>query len=91
MKIRYVLIFVVLVVIGIIIHEETHIRIFKNYHCENISISLERGGIIAQAVCPGHEVHLANSINEILGYLLIPFLSLISTLLIKISYNEKRN
>ena len=93
--IKYLIIFLYILVIGLIIHEHIHWVIFKIFHCENITLTTITEhltmGIGYKAVCTDRNVSIANGINEVVGYTLIPFLAFISTLLIKISEKMDKN
>ncbi|OGM02624.1 hypothetical protein A3K72_01890 [Candidatus Woesearchaeota archaeon RBG_13_36_6] len=77
--------FVFLIVFWVFSHEAAHTAIYKNFGCENITY----GFIYTEADCersddmglyPQRE--LAHSINEIVGYSIMPFIVLINYVLI---------
>ena len=81
MKLTFFLIFLVCLVLGVFLHEETHKMIFKVYNCTDIRYSFSLNGIYVKANCLDKSVKLPTALNEI-GYPLIPFFALISAYLI---------
>lgn len=67
---------IILVLVYHLTHEWTHYRIFQYYECENIMIRLT--SVTAQ--CLDNGVILANSMVDIIGYTVVPFIVLIAYL-----------
>lgn len=71
------IIFIILCMIGYIwLHELTHATIYEYYDCYDIEYHLELGWYPASvsAYCYDEDHKLAQSINEIIGYNVMPFL-----------------
>ena len=67
---------VLLIICGFIyIHELTHAEIYRIYDCESIEIRLFPPH--TQAICPDNDSNLAQSVNEVVGYNVMPLLILI--------------
>ena len=56
-----------------VIHEYTHVTIYRIYECEDIEMNL----FSASAICYNEDVLLPTAINEIIGYNIMPVLILI--------------
>ena len=77
------IIFIILIFLMVLVqHEVTHYEIFKSHNCENIGFKINIKGIYTYATCPTNEQDLAQDINEIVGYNIMPFLMFIMILLI---------
>ena len=70
----------------ITIHEYTHYSIYQIYGCEDI----EYGFLHVSAICEDTNVRLAQSINEVVGYCIIPLLILIFYMLREIESSVRR-
>jgi hypothetical protein len=63
-------------------HELTHGVIYRSFDCVDISYSVDFSGAYTHALCSGSQEHLdmislAQSINEVVGYCVMPFVLLI--------------
>ena len=88
-KLKYIFIFLGFLIIGFTAHELTHEMIYRIYHCENIHYEFELTGLYVKANCPDSSVRLPQAINEVVGYLFIPFLSLISIMIIRLDATKR--
>jgi len=73
------IIFIFLMVI--VLHEITHYEIYRAHNCKDIGFKIGIKGISIYATCPTDNQDLAQNINEIVGYNIMPFLMLIVMLL----------
>lgn len=63
-------------------HEFTHYTIYEIYDCEDISWGIETRGVYTTANCENENVYFAQSMNEIVGYNIMPMLILIYLVLV---------
>jgi len=78
----FALIIIWFLVAWIVLHEITHMEIDRIYGCTNISMSIEWNAVVTHAECPNNNSDLAQSINEVVGYNVMPFLLIILLVLI---------
>lgn len=86
------LIIIVLLLLFFATHEATHYIIFDAFDCEDINFGWSKYSIYTNAnlnSCSYPEyMLLAQSINEVVGYSIIPFMILISFILIELWDNS---
>jgi hypothetical protein len=63
-----------LVTTFIFLHELTHKTIYEKYGCTDIEQGYENFRFYTSAICTDKDVTLAQSIAEIVGYNIMPFL-----------------
>lgn len=73
-----------LMILCIFLHESTHSIIYKYYGCENIKLNINNLPFISMnAECStlDNNMLLAHSINEVIGYNIVPILVIICSIL----------
>jgi hypothetical protein len=82
---RRIILILVVVASFIAFHELAHAEIFKLHGCENIGFGYTQDGLFSGFSTHGYncvkDPTLANSINEIIGYCIVPYLILIMVIL----------
>ena len=69
-------------------HEQTHVVINNEFGCDASVWGVDWKGFYVQAYCPESEIRdLAQSINEVVGYCIFPFLYFICLALFDIGLN----
>lgn len=77
------LFFILIVICFVGNHELTHGQIASYFGCENISYGLSFKGAYTRSYCENDSeiMELAHSINEIVGYTIVPFMLIIIMIL----------
>ena len=86
--IKEVFFIIILLAVFVYLHEATHYAINLNFGCDKLEFDFDGLGIVSTidpSSCINDDVLLAHSINEIVGYNIMPFLLLI---IIIISYQR---
>ena len=81
--VRLFILMVFLLTIFVVLHEKAHAEVFKIYDCKNIHYDLKITKLTAYTLadCPNNDSDIAQSINEIVGYTIMPLLLIIILLI----------